>query len=64
MQGETTRITLLVTQTLERIGIPYAVGGSLASSLHGIIHSKLDVDVMETPQSALPAEELQLERFQ
>ncbi len=30
VQGEATRITLLVTQTLERLGIPYAVGGSAA----------------------------------
>ena len=46
MQGEATRITLLVTQTLESIGIPYAVGGSLASSLHGIMRSTLDVDIV------------------
>ena len=39
MQGEATRITLLVTQTLEDIGIPYALGGSLASSLHGVMHA-------------------------
>ena len=46
MQGEATRITLLVTQTLEKIGIPYAVGGSLASSLHGVMRSTLDVDIV------------------
>jgi hypothetical protein len=46
MQGETARITLLVAQTLERIGIPYAVGGSLASSLHGVMRSTLDVDIV------------------
>jgi len=46
MQGEATRITLLVTQTLEKIGISYAVGGSLASSLHGIMRSTLDVDIV------------------
>ncbi len=46
MQGETTRITLLVAQTLERIGIPYAVGGSFASSLHGVMRSTLDVDIV------------------
>jgi hypothetical protein len=46
MQGESTRITLFVTQTLEKIGIPYAVGGSLASSLHGIMRSTLDVDIV------------------
>lgn len=46
MQGEATRITLLVTQTLEQIGISYAVGGSLASSLHGVMRSTLDVDIV------------------
>ena len=46
MQGEATRITLLVTQTLEKIGISYAVGGSLASSLHGVMRSTLDVDIV------------------
>ena len=46
MQGEATRITLFVTQTLEQLGIPYAVGGSLASSLHGVMRSTLDVDIV------------------
>ena len=46
MQGESTRVTLLVAQTLERLGIPYAVGGSLASSLHGVMRSTLDVDIV------------------
>ena len=46
MQGEATRITLLVTRTLEQIGIPYAVGGSLASSVHGVMRSTLDVDIV------------------
>jgi hypothetical protein len=46
MQGETTRITLLVAQTLEQLGIPYAVGGSLASSLHGVMRATLDVDIV------------------
>lgn len=46
MQGDITRILLLVTQTFENIGIPYAVGGSLASSLHGIMRATLDVDIV------------------
>lgn len=46
MPGEASRITLFVTQTLERLGIPYAVGGSLASSLHGVMRSTLDVDIV------------------
>ncbi|WP_448595295.1 hypothetical protein [Thermoflexus hugenholtzii] len=44
--GETTRITLLVAQALERLGIPYAIGGALASSLHGVMRSTLDVDIV------------------
>lgn len=46
MPGEATRITLQVTQTLEQMGIPYAIGGSLASSLHGVMRSTLDVDIV------------------
>lgn len=46
MYGDATRITLLVTETFERLGIPYAVGGSLASSLHGVMRSTLDVDIV------------------
>jgi len=46
MQGEATRITLLVTKTLEQNGILYAIGGSLASSLHGVMRSTLDVDIV------------------
>ncbi len=44
--GEVTRITLLVTKALEQIGIPYAVGDSLASSVHGVMRSTLDVDIV------------------
>jgi hypothetical protein len=46
MQGDSTRLTLLVTQTLERLGILYAVSGSLASSLHGVMRSTLDADIV------------------
>ncbi|MCG2783987.1 MAG: hypothetical protein L6461_02665 [Anaerolineae bacterium] len=46
MQNDSTQITLFVTQTLEGLGILYAVGGSLASSLHGVMRSTLDVDIV------------------
>lgn len=46
MPGETARIILLVAGTLEHLGIPYAVGGSLASSVHGVMRSTLDVDII------------------
>lgn len=46
MESEVSQITLLVTQTLEELDIPYAVGGSLASSIHGVMRSTLDVDIV------------------
>lgn len=39
-------ITLLVTTTLEDIGIPYAIGGSLASITHGVIRNTQDADII------------------
>jgi hypothetical protein len=65
VQGEATRITLLVTQTLERLGIPYAVGGSLASSLHGVMRSTLDVDIVADmqPEHILPLVEVLSKEF-
>ncbi|MCZ2113366.1 MAG: hypothetical protein LC131_05975 [Anaerolineae bacterium] len=46
LDSEISRIALLVTQTLENYDIRYAVGGSLASSLHGVMRSTLDVDIV------------------
>lgn len=43
---EILEVTLHVVATLERLGIPYLVGGSLASSLHGIPRATQDVDVV------------------
>ncbi|MCI0436928.1 MAG: hypothetical protein L0271_25305 [Gemmatimonadetes bacterium] len=39
-------ITLHVAGTLDRLGIPYLVVGSLASSLHGIPRATQDVDLV------------------
>jgi hypothetical protein len=39
-------VTLLVSAVLERLGVDYLVGGSLASSLHGIPRATLDVDIV------------------
>ena len=46
MQGDSIRVMLLVTDVLEKMGIPYAVGGSLSSSVHGVMRSTLDVDII------------------
>ncbi len=44
--GEAIEVTLLVTEVLENLGIPYLVGGSIASSLHGFPRATQDVDLV------------------
>ena len=44
--SEPIEVTLAVTSILERLGIEYLVGGSLATSLHGIPRATLDVDIV------------------
>ncbi len=44
--SEPIEVTLAVTSVLERLGIEYVVGGSLATSLHGIPRATLDVDIV------------------
>jgi hypothetical protein len=43
---EPIEVTLAVTAVLERLGVDYVVGGSLATSLHGIPRATLDVDIV------------------
>ena len=43
---EILEITLLVAGTFDRLGVEYVIGGSLASSLHGIPRATLDVDIV------------------
>jgi hypothetical protein len=49
-------ITMFVAGVYERLGVPYLVGGSLASSLHGIPRATQDVDIVaEMKDSHVPA---------
>lgn len=43
---EVLEVTLQVASSLETIGVDYVVGGSLASSMHGIPRSTQDVDIL------------------
>lgn len=43
---EALKVVLEVTRSLEQLGVPYAVGGSLASSLHGIPRTTQDADLV------------------
>lgn len=46
MNQSPTDVTLLITQTLEVLGVPYAIGGSLASTTHGAARATADVDIV------------------
>lgn len=43
---EILEITQYVAAVFERLGVPYLIGGSLASSLHGIPRATQDVDIV------------------
>ncbi|MBW6472352.1 MAG: hypothetical protein K0B14_04440 [Anaerolineaceae bacterium] len=46
MQNEPIEVTLKVTQVLENLGIPYLIGGSLASTLYGMVRTTQDSDIV------------------
>lgn len=46
MQNEPIEVTLRVTGILEKLGIPYVIGGSLASTLYGMIRTTQDSDII------------------
>ena len=50
MQNEPIEVTLKVTGVLEKLGVPYVIGGSLASTLYGMIRTTQDSDVITEMQ--------------
>lgn len=46
MPPEPIAITLLVVQVLEELNVPYAIGGSLASSWYGVSRATFDSDIV------------------
>ena len=39
-------MTLIVTTALDDLAVPYAIGGSLASALHGVVRATMDADII------------------
>jgi hypothetical protein len=55
MGDDVLRATLAVVRALEHVGIDYVIGGSLASSLHGIPRSTQDADLLvDLPRDRVP----------
>ena len=46
MQNEPIEVTLKVTGVFEKLGIPYLIGGSLASALYGMVRTTQDSDII------------------
>ena len=64
--GDPVRIVQEIAKVFDHLGIPYFVGGSLASSLHGIPRATQDVDIVAEieEEHILPlVEELQSEFY-
>lgn len=46
MLSEQVAVTLQVVDILESLGIPYAIGGSFASAVHGVMRATMDADLV------------------
>jgi hypothetical protein len=46
MLTEQIAVTLAVVEALDALGVPYAIGGSFASALHGVMRATMDADVV------------------
>ena len=56
MLPEPVAVTLLVIEALEGLGVPYLIGGSLASAVHGVARATVDADLVADlrPEHAEP----------
>lgn len=52
MITELLAVTLLVAEALDQLGVPYLIGGSLASAVHGVVRATLDSDLVAELQPA------------
>jgi hypothetical protein len=46
VQNEPIEVTLKVTDVFEKLGIPYLIAGSLASTLYGLVRTTQDSDIV------------------
>jgi hypothetical protein len=46
IDSEALAVTLLVTDVLDKLDIPYVIGGSVASIVHGMMRTTMDVDIV------------------
>jgi len=46
MLTEQIAVTLAVVDALDALGVVYAIGGSFASALHGVMRATMEVDLV------------------
>ena len=46
MLAEQIAVTMMVADALDALGVPYAIGGSFASALHGVMRATMDADLV------------------
>ena len=46
MLTEQIAVTMIVADALDALGVPYAIGGSFASALHGVMRATMDADLV------------------
>lgn len=46
MLAEQIAVTMMVADVLDALGVPYAIGGSFASALHGVMRATMDADLV------------------
>ncbi|MGA2505035.1 MAG: hypothetical protein ABSG01_13170 [Anaerolineales bacterium] len=51
MLPEPIAVTIKVTDALEKLGVPYFIGGSLASTLYGMVRTTQDSDIVADMRS-------------
>ncbi|MGQ9629540.1 MAG: hypothetical protein ACUVXI_04385 [bacterium] len=56
MVPEPIQVVMIVVRALDRLGVPYLIGGSFASSVHGIPRATMDADLVAdmSPQDVKP----------
>jgi len=46
MLAESIAVTCLVADALVALGVPYAIGGSFSSAVHGVMRATMDADLV------------------
>lgn len=46
LDSEALQVTLIITDLLESLEVPYVIGGSVASIFHGMVRTTMDADIV------------------